>query len=182
MQGGWISQHMYSWKCVDSNCEGHAAGPVQMWRPNPNGTNRLMTRTETLCNRTMFLIGRIPLDTEHLLIWQLYRQFKTLPRELSIPGCINDCLFVKGASEEDLQQLCADLTAGVDKSPKFKLKDELGDAPLLEWRYSSNPPRFSAWRRKESTEKLVEAIGMEEDHNYLYGSWSFNGGFKYDRE
>ena len=94
MQGSWTSQHSYSWKCVDSAYEEHAAGPVHMWRPNPNGTNRLMTRTETMCNRTMFLIGRIPLDGEHLLIWQLYRQLKTLPRAPSIHGYINDCLFV----------------------------------------------------------------------------------------
>ena len=126
-------------------------------------------------------LRRGPLDIE------IAQASRPPPSQCAAPSCsrkalLRERIFVKGASEEDLQQLRADLTAGVDKSPKFKLKDELGDAPLLEWRYSSNPPRFSAWRRKESTEKLVVAIGMEEDHNYLYGSWSFNGGFKYDRE
>jgi hypothetical protein len=105
MQEGWTSQHSYNWKCVDSAYKEHAAGPVHMWRPNPSGTRRLMTRTETLCNRTMFLIGRIPLDMEHLLIWQLYRQLKTLPREPSIHGCIDDCLLVKGETQEELEEV-----------------------------------------------------------------------------
>jgi hypothetical protein len=30
MQGSWTSQHSYSWKCVDSAYEEHAAGPVHM--------------------------------------------------------------------------------------------------------------------------------------------------------
>jgi hypothetical protein len=150
-----------------------------MWRPDPNGTNRFMIRTETLCNRTMFLIGRIPLDGEHLLIWQLYRQLKTLPRAPSIHGCINDCLFVKGATEEDLEELCANLKWNVDGSPAFKLKDELADAPLLEWHYSYSQPKFSAWRRKEVTVvEMAKAVTdiVDEGSFYNFGHWSFNGG------
>ena len=177
MQGSWTGQHQYSWKCVDSAYEEHAAGPVHMWRPNPNGTNRLTTRTETLCNRTMFLIGRIPLDGEHLLIWQLYRQLKTLPRAPSIHGCINDCLFVKGATEEELEGVCETLKWKVDGSPKFKLKDELGDGPLLEWQYRDSPPKFSAWRRKVVMDYVVEHFKdleglVSEGHFYNYGHWS----------
>ena len=100
---------------------------------------------------------------EHFLIWQLYRQLKTLPRELSIHGCINDCLFVKGATEEDLEELCANLKWNADDSPVFKLKAGLGDAPLLEWHYSYSPPKFSAWRRKEVTEEVVGMAKAVED-------------------
>ena len=130
-----------------------------------------MTRTETMCNRTMFLIGRIPLDGEHLLIWQLYRQLKTLPRAPSIHGCINDCLFVKGATEEELEGVCETLKWNVDDSPAFKLKDELGDAPLLEWHYSYSPPKFSAWRRKVVTE---EVVGTEWTVNDIVDKGSFS--------
>ena len=187
MQGSWTSQHSYSWKCVDSAYEEHAAGAVHMWRPNPNGTNHLMTRTETLCNRTMFLIGRIPLDVEHLLIWQLYKQLKSIPRAPTIHGCINDCLFVKGAMQEELEKICADLTWNTDDSPAFKLKDELGDAPLLEWQYSYSPPKFSSLRRKEVTEDVVGMANdiedlVEKGSFYNFGHWSLNGGFKCFRQ
>ena len=69
----------------------------------------------------------------------------------------------------------------------FKLKEELGDAPLLEWQYRDSPPKFSAWRRKVVTDYVVEHFKdleglVSEGHFYNYGHWSFNGGFKYCRE
>ena len=54
-----------------------------------------MTRTDLLTNRTMFPIGRIALDIEHLLVWKLYYRLKELPRPPSIHGCINDCLYLR---------------------------------------------------------------------------------------
>ena len=71
----------------------------------------------------------------------------------------------------------------MDGSPAFKLKDKLGDAPLLEWQYSYNPPKFSAWRRKEVTEEVLGMAKAVDDivdkgSFYNFGHWSFNGGFK----
>ena len=65
MQGSWTSQSHHSWQVVNSLYEESCPGP-HMWRPNTDGTRRLMTRTDMLTNRTMFLIGRIALDKEHL--------------------------------------------------------------------------------------------------------------------
>ena len=60
----------------------------------------------------------------------------------------------------------------------FQLKDKLGDAPLLEWQYSYNPPKFSAWRRKEVTEEVLGMADVLSDPIDNFGHWSFNGGFK----
>jgi len=86
-----------------------------------------------------------------------------------------------------LEELCANLKWNVDGSPAFKLKDELGDAPLLEWHYSYSPPKFSAWRRKEVTEEVVGMAKAVDDivdkgSFYNFGHWSFNGGFKCYRD
>ena len=76
-------------------------GPVHTWRPNTDGTRRLMTRTDTLTNRTMFLIGRIALDKEHLILWQLLYQLKQIPRAPTVHGCINDCLYLRPVDETE---------------------------------------------------------------------------------
>merc|ERR1712197_58674 len=92
MQGAWTSRQHHSWQCVSSQYEERCPGPVHMSRQNADGAKRFMTRTDLLTNRTMFLIGRIALDIEHLLVWKLYYRLKELPRPPSIHGCINDCL------------------------------------------------------------------------------------------
>ena len=66
MQGSWTSQQHHSWEVVNSSYEESCSGPVHMWRPNTDGTRRLETRTDTLTNRNMFLIGRIALDKRTL--------------------------------------------------------------------------------------------------------------------
>ena len=95
MQGAWTSQAHCSWECVSSLYEESCPGPVHMWRPNADGTKRFMTRTDLLTNRTLFLIGRIALDVEHLLLFKLYYRLKQLPRPPSIHGSINDCLYLR---------------------------------------------------------------------------------------
>ena len=62
MQGSWTTQHHYSWKVQNSMYDEDCRGRVYMWRPNADNTRRLMCRSETLTNRTMFLIGRMALD------------------------------------------------------------------------------------------------------------------------
>lgn len=60
----------------------------------------------------------------------------------------------------------------------FKLDDECGDAPLLEWQYCRRPPKLNAWRRKVVTEGLLELANMDEEDSYEYGHCSLNGGFR----
>ena len=57
MQGSWTSQHTYSWDVCNAKYEEDARAPVHMWRPNDDGTRRLMMRSEVLGNKTMFPLG-----------------------------------------------------------------------------------------------------------------------------
>ena len=146
MQGAWTSQHHHSWQVVNSLYEESCPGPVHMYRPNTDGTRRLMTRTDMLTNRTMFLVGRIALDKEHLHLWQLIFRLKQIPRAPTLHGCINDCLYLRPVqeSEEELANRVATLITEHEwlrfknGDPKFKLErtkevvrfDENGDARI----------------------------------------------------
>ena len=146
MQGSWTSQNHHSWQVVNSLYEESCPGPVHMYRPNTNGTRRLMTRTDMLTNRTMFLIGRIALDKEHLLLWQLLYRLKQIPRAPTVHGCINDCLYLRPVeeNEEELADRITNLIAEHEwlrfqnGEPKFKLEkskelvhfDETGHASI----------------------------------------------------
>ena len=65
MQGSWTTQHHYTWKVQNSMYDEDCRGRVYMWRPKADNTRRLMCRSDTLTNGTMFLIGRMALDAEH---------------------------------------------------------------------------------------------------------------------
>ena len=54
MQGSCTSQHTYSWSVCNARYEEDASAAVHMWRPNADGTRRLMMRNEVLGNKTMF--------------------------------------------------------------------------------------------------------------------------------
>ena len=120
MQGAWTSQHHRSWECVNSQYEEHCPGPVHMWRRNTDGTKRLMTRTDMLTNRTMLLIGRIPLDMEHYLLWKLHYRLKQIPRAPSVHGCINDCLYLRATPPHKCQ--CYLCTSGEGPCEKMNQK------------------------------------------------------------
>ena len=100
MQGSWTTQHHYSWKVQNSMYDEDCRGRVYMWRPNSDNTRRLMCRSETLTNRTMFLIGRMALDAEHVFVWQLHRSMVARFPAMKFHGCINDCLFVTGVERK----------------------------------------------------------------------------------
>ena len=116
-------------------------GPVHMWRPNtdvfgrPNteGTNRFMSRTDMLTNRTMYPIGRIPLDIEHLLRWRLHYRLKQIPRPPSVHGCINDCLFLQAMPPH--RCMCSLCEAGEgpcdEMNQKSVERDEANDGMTL---------------------------------------------------
>lgn len=181
MQGSWTSQHHHSWQVVNSLYEESCPGPVHMYRPNTDGTRRLMTRTDMLTNRTMFLIGRIALDKEHLHLWQLIFRLKQIPRAPTLHGCINDCLYLRPVkeNEEKLADKITNLIAEhvwlrfKNGDPKFKLErtkevvhfDETGRASI----------------RIDDEEHLFLCDAPENKHTWKYAApkpsrWTHLGG------
>ena len=67
-----------------------------------------MTRTDLLTNRTMFLIGRIALDKEHLVLYKLFYSLKQIPQAPTIHGCTNDCLYLRPAVEDQVDGVLAE--------------------------------------------------------------------------
>ena len=156
---------------------------VYMWRPNFDGTKRLMCRSETLINRTMFLIGRIALDAEHVFLYKPHKRMSTIFPAMCFHGCINDCLFVSKVPHKEIEHVLEhDCKPGEtvaeksyelfwpDGSPRFKAK-ELKIAPKVEWKHHYSRPRPSAWRARST-----EAVEVEDGDTFGY--WSTNAPFK----
>ena len=191
MQESWTTQHHFSWKVQNSMYDEDCKGRVYMWRPNPDGTRRLMCRSETLTNRTMFLIGRIALDAEHLFLWKLHKRMSTIFPTMRFHGGINDCLFVTGVPHEEIEYALehdckpdetiptkkSDLLFWPDGSTRFSIKKMTTVAPKIEWSYRCNRPRPSAWRARNTEIEVDE----DEDDNVgdgAFGYWSTNAPFK----
>ena len=94
-------QRTYSWSVCNARYEEDAPDSVQMWRPNADGTKRLMMRNEILGNKTMFPIGRIALDSEHLRRFEMLQIIMPLQNPPAIYGCINDCFIVDRITIEE---------------------------------------------------------------------------------
>jgi len=176
MQGLWTQQHSYSWKCINSNYVEDAPGPVHMWRPNEDGSQRLMCRKGTLSNRTMFLIGRAALDYEQVLVWQMWIAMTIAFPRMRVRGCINDCVLVTGVAEDEVETLIqhglapdpealdkrtldymwrrkgrrdTQICHWLDGTPKFRVKDAKRMAPPNRWKVGQKYPRPSAWNTRE---------------------------------
>jgi hypothetical protein len=119
-----------------------------------------MMRSELLFNKTMFPIGRIALDLEHLRLFEMLQIFKELPNQPTIHGCINDCFMVSGISRDEAKKCCSDLLYH-DGSPVFKLKEGPRVAPLCEWKFNYSNPRYSRWRA--SCEELFVGMSFASD-------------------
>ena len=171
MQGSWTSQQSYSWSVCNIKYDEDAPAAVHMWRPNADGTKRLMMRKELLGNKTMFPIGRIALDLEHLRMFDMLQVIMQLPVRPAIYGCINDCFMLDHITEEDAQKCCQQLTYS-DGAPVFKVKDTAGMAPLCKWRYKYNYPKFSPWRAPE--EDFPSDLMSKEAYWLLNGSSRIN--------
>ena len=120
---------------------------------------KIQTRTDTLTNRNMFLIGRIALEKEHLHMWQLIYRLKQIPRAPTLHGCVNDCLYIRPVEETEEELAAKDAKTLTDwpdwlcfknGDPKFKLEHidnafTLFDASenKLTWKYAS--PKPSRW-------------------------------------
>ena len=190
MQGSWTTQHHYSWKVQNSMYDEDCKGRVYMWRPNADDTRRLMCRSETLTNRTMFLIGRMALDAEHCFVWQLHRRMSTIFPAMRFHGCINDCLFVTGVPHEQIEYALEHDCKPDEPIPAQKsylpllagrlsaLQSQgrrLTAAPKLEWSHRWNRPRPSAWRARNARTRVDRG---DDDDDVAFGYWSTNGPFK----
>ena len=171
----------------DEDCKGR----VYMWRPNPDGTRRLMCRSETLTNRTMFLIGRMALDAEHLFVWKLHKRMSTIFPAMRFHGCVKDCLFVTGVPNEDIEYALENdcksdeptptekshLLFWPDGSTRFSVKKTTTMAPKIEWNHRCNRPRPSAWRARNTELEVDE--DDDDGGDGAFGYWSTNGPFKH---
>ena len=140
MQGSWCGQHTYTWNVCNSVHQEDADGPVHMWRPNEDGTTRWMTRKEILTNKTMYPIGSVALDLEHLHMFKMLRVLQHLPTPPTIHGCINDCFFVSGITAKIAEDVCSVLSYK-DGTKMFKLKEGQRVAPLTESEKQDNSPK-----------------------------------------
>ena len=124
MQGGWLTQHHYTWSAVDSPCMDDSTGPVTKCRDLENGTFRWFSRSETLVNRSMYLWGLYSLNREHMLVAQAVAMTKTIPRAV-VHGILVDAVLVK-ASPKVKQQLQAAIACATraDGTPLYRLKDK----------------------------------------------------------
>ena len=84
MIGSWTTQHTVSWRCDTAKYEEDVRGRVVKWRANEDGTRNMLTDSETLSNRTMFLIGRIPLDVEQATLFNMRRSMRFIEPPLQI--------------------------------------------------------------------------------------------------
>ena len=148
MQGSWTTQHTYTWKAEDHILQEHAPQGCQYRRSLPDGQSRWMKRTEVLNNRTMYLIGRIPLDIEHLLMYRGYQALQKLP--ITIHGCINDCFFVasKKLGGKQLKAIVHNNLKGIryhDDTEVFRVKGHR-DAPECDFHHHVARRIYSPWR------------------------------------
>ncbi len=124
MQGLWTQQHHYSWQCVSSSMPEDAAGPVRITAPSEllSGVTTMMSRSERLSCITMFPVGVIALNKEHL---HLYKLRLAMSPEWRFCGANVDCLYVKvrGSRKADLETELVDM---VEKDHAPRIKRALG--------------------------------------------------------
>ena len=177
MQGSWLTRRPRQWYISRSKCEEDAAGPVHEYRSLGAGVVQWMTQKETLSNKTMFLIGLIALNKEHLLMSQLYGRFR-VPR-CNFYGCVVDQLIVDASLRKQAVTAVESLVFP-DGSPMFKLEDEEVTAPDNLFKPIHKKPRTSAW--------LEDDCGGDEEHcpsllgEGAFGHWSVENRFAYERE
>ena len=144
-------------------------GDVERIHTNSDGTMNIMSKKEMLSNRTMFLIGRIPLDVEHALMYKLRVILFTAPfGAVKIHGCINDCLLVTPINPKDKTDHMNEPAAKAtwpDGSRVFRVSGAYHQAPPIEWRYPTATPAPSVYRVDN---------GPTERPPGAYGAWLSN--------
>ena len=153
MIGSWTTQHTVSWRCDTAKYEEDVRGRIVKWRANEDGTRNMLTDSETLSNRKMFLIGRIPLVVEHATLFKMRPSMRIIEPPLQIHGCVNDCFYVtkKRAArmEFDIEEYML-----VDKNIRagsFRVSGPTHQAPLNAYQRQTVVPKPSSYRTDESS-------------------------------
>ena len=162
MIGSWTTQHSYNWRCDNAKFEEDVSDSVCRLSTNIDGTMKLMSKTETLCNRTMFLIGRIPLDMEHGLMYKMRCLLRESPlHTMRIHGAINDCFLVR--TDEPVDDLRKRIEEGAlwrSGISMFRVSGADHQAPPIDWYYPEVTPKPSVYRvDKGPTERPPGAYG-----------------------
>ena len=144
MIGSWTTQHSYNWRCEVAALEDDVVGRVERWRDNGDGTTKFMSRAETVSNRTMFLIGRIPLDVEHAEMFKLRRVLRRLP--VQIHGGVNDCMYVKRCRGKECDIENAVVTNIELRPGSFRVSGPDHQAPANEWLWPAVVPKPSSYK------------------------------------
>ena len=170
MIGSWTVQHRYNWKVDSTKVEDDVDGKVEWSRLNDDSTTRFMRKTETVGNSTMFLIGRIPLDIEHAMMYKLRRSLRSITMPIQIHGCINDCFFVTTTRKHSrnvaiLDKFVQETLTWSGGVQAFRVSGAHHQAPTIEWSYPTVTPKPSIYR---------ENVGPTERPAGAYGAWLSN--------
>ena len=152
MQGSWLTQHQYKWRVQNTDCRDDVEEKVHMWRPNEDGTERMMCRTEMLSNRTMCLIGLIALNKEQLFMDMGRRALESVPG-VTIHGAVVDSFRFNVDDEAEKIPLIEEALSAIrhaDRSPIFRLRRKKQQAPespdtIINMMLSSRVSDLSPW-------------------------------------
>ena len=183
VQGSWTQQHHYSWKCVSSTMPEDAYGTVHQTMSADNGVTKMMSRTERLSCTTMYPIGLIALNKEHLNLYKLSRAIQAaLHNNIRFIGINVDCLYVKATrlvkkTYEELDRVVSwsPLLQHPDGSPIFRVekihgKNKLHDVQALPWAQNTHDlPILSPWKAPDDDDG--EDGGAEVLIPDIFGWW-----------
>ena len=101
MQGSWLTQRFYTYKCNNSPCSEDAVGQIDSYEllGDELGTCKWNCKTEKLNNKTMYLLGLYTLNNEHLLVAKMIQLTYTIQPPISMHGIIVDSILIKGPNK-----------------------------------------------------------------------------------
>ena len=194
MQGSWLTQHTYSWKCVGTTHRDDVPRQVHTFRalPGHQGVCRYMVQAETMSNRTMYFFGLYALSREHLLVCMAIRMTRQVG--CAIHGILVDGVLIKGAetAKKHLEKEARRLKRPngtelfrVKKDWDYKIvtKDAPDCSPHT--RQCSALCHASAWRPSDFTadnEQLWSRFGADVNREgFALGSWLYEPRFLFER-
>ncbi len=175
MQGGWLVRAASTWTSVRSTSAADAEGPIHMTRTLKNGETLWMSRRRHLGNHTMFLVGLISLNNEHLILAKMRRAIRSALGFQPRGGCV-DCLFYKKEQQEEIEPILERLRY-TDGSPIWKI-EKAAAVPFCPLGANEVVPANSIWRAGGDGEKELSLRFNSE----VFGNWSSHRRFAYKRE
>ena len=130
MQGSWLTQRFYTYKCNNSPCSEDSIGQIDSYEllGDQLGTCKWNCKTEKLNNKTMYLLGLYTLNNEHLLVAKMIKLTYTIPK-ISMHGIIVDSILIKGPNkslkklkESSPLSYCGDMLYTIKNEHKEKIQ------------------------------------------------------------